>query len=98
MKDTFYFLTHSTENEHLCLKSIFEIELEKRGYELIYYRKMKSGHIPLQREAKTNAPRWEVLNICMDFNVDIVARGFLYKNGVQDREVYDQGFDREVFR
>lgn len=93
MKDTFYFLTNYTECEHRFVEEIFERELKLRDYKLLYYRKMKNGHIPLQREAKTNAPRWVVLDICADFNIDIVAGGFLYKNGVQDREVYNQGFD-----
>lgn len=93
MKDTFYFLTLCAECEHGFVEEIFERELKLRGYELIYYRKMKNGHIPMQREAKTNAPRWVVLEICYDFRIEIIAGGFLYKKGVQDREVYGQGFD-----
>lgn len=94
MKDTFYFLTEATESEHSFLEEIFKQGLEKRGYELIYYRKMKNGHIPMQREAKTNAPRWAVLDICMENMIDIIAGGFFYERGVQSREVYDKGFER----
>lgn len=93
MKDTFYFITEYTENEHDILHDLFLKELSDRGYELIYYRK-KEYHIPMIREAKTNAPRWAVLDICMDFDINIKAAGFFYKNGIMARECYEQGYEK----
>ena len=93
MKDTFYFHVSGTECEHSFLEEFFKEGLEKRGYELLYYRKFKKGHVAMEREAKTNAPRWVVLELCAEWNINIVASGFYYKNGVMDHEVYDMGYE-----
>jgi len=93
MKDVFYFTLSLTENEHDIMEGILFEELDKRGYELIYYRQYKTGHVPMMREAKTDAPRWVVLDICMDFGISITAAGFFYKNGIMDGEKYNQGYE-----
>lgn len=82
MKDNFYFTTSATETEHSFLYHIFKDELEKLGYELIYYRKFKTGHVPMEREVKTNAPRWIVLQICRDQKINIRSGQFSYVDGV----------------
>lgn len=93
MKDTFYFTLRYTENEHSFVEEIFEENLKSRGYELIYYRKYKNGHVPMWREAKTTAPRWVVLDICELYNIDIISSGFYYKKGTMTREVYEEGYE-----
>ncbi len=86
MKEGCFFTLRATESEHSFLEDIFFNELFKRGFSLIYYRKFKTGHIPLWREAKTDAPRWVVLDICKEFSIDIETGGFTYKNGIRDKE------------
>lgn len=93
MKDTFYFITKLTEFEHGIVEGILREELEAIGWELLYYRQFKTGHVPTYREAKTNAPRWVVLNICMDRYLDIVSGGFKYEKGVMVGESYDNGYE-----
>lgn len=87
MKDAFYFTTSATENEHFFIEEFLREALEKDGYKLLYYRKFKNGHVPMKREAKTNAPRWVVLDICREQGLDIESGGFYYKRGIVDHEV-----------
>lgn len=93
MKDNFYFVLRLTESEHGIVEGIFRRELESAGYELIYYRPYKTGHIPTYREAKTNAPRWAVLKICEEFSIDFVSSGLKYEAGVMVGESYDNGYE-----
>lgn len=54
MKTDFYFTTELTEEEHWIVENMIQKECIKRGYELMYYRQLKTGHVPLIRECKIN--------------------------------------------
>ena len=48
----FYTVIDATENEHFCLEHFFLDFCQKNQATLLYYRKMKNGHIPMKREVK----------------------------------------------
>ena len=52
MKTDFYFTTYLTENEHCVVEMMIRDECRKRGIEVSYYRRFKTGHVPCYRECK----------------------------------------------
>ena len=48
----FYFTTSATECEHTFIESLLEEFCRVNDFELVYYRKFKNGHVPMQREIK----------------------------------------------
>lgn len=52
MREEFYFTQNLTENEHYIVASLIEEGCSKYGLTLQYYRKFKTGHVPMQRECK----------------------------------------------
>lgn len=52
-----YFCLYLTSNEHECVEQeIREFCQSNEGYELVYYRQLKDGHIPMYREVKIRFP------------------------------------------
>ena len=51
-KDEHYFTLNLTEAEHSIIEDKLRKLCNEKGLELIYYRKIKSGHIPMRREVK----------------------------------------------
>jgi hypothetical protein len=47
-----YFRLKLTENEHFIIEDSLREICEQGGLELLYYRKLKNGHVPLIREVK----------------------------------------------
>lgn len=77
MKTDFYFTTSLTENEHYIVEDMIRQECLKQGIEVAYYRKFKTGHVPMQRECKIlTSPKvgQEILK-CLD-----VSWGNYFKN------------------
>ena len=52
MRNELYFCLHLTENEHYIICSELEELCEKHDLELLYYRQLKEGHVPMFREIK----------------------------------------------
>lgn len=47
-----FFTCRLTEDEHCIVKGQIREECERLGLILVYYRKFKTGHVPLYREVK----------------------------------------------
>ena len=47
-----YFCLYLTENEHYIAEDKINRACDSFGAKLLYYRKIKSGHVPMWREAK----------------------------------------------
>lgn len=56
----FYFQMRLTENEHSIYEDYLRKYLTSEGVEVMYYRKLKTGHVPCQREIKIKGPRRKV--------------------------------------
>lgn len=52
-----YLCLHLTENEHYVVEGIL-----RNKFNVVYYRKLKDGHIPMYREVKILAKKHEVEN------------------------------------
>jgi hypothetical protein len=52
MNKELYFCLHLTESEHGVIEDRFEKFCVDNKLNLIYYRKLKEGHIPMYREIK----------------------------------------------
>lgn len=67
---SFYFTTYLTENEHYIVADMIETECKKRGFEFVYYRKFKEGHVPMYRECKINAHKSDVVKMLEDLKIE----------------------------
>lgn len=47
-----YFCLKLTEAEHYIVAEALKSQCERLGIKLLYYRKLKDGHVPMIREAK----------------------------------------------
>lgn len=56
MKTDFYFTLYLTESEHSVVEMMICEECLKRGIEVAYYRRFKTGHVGCYRECKILAP------------------------------------------
>jgi hypothetical protein len=88
--ERFYFITEYEDSVQPILASIFKKELENRGYTLYFYEKYTLDKF---FRAKTNASRSVVLEICSQYNIDIIAQGIKYKKGVWEKEIYGYGYE-----
>ena len=52
MREDIYFCLDLTESEHEIISSELSEVCATNGLELVYYRKLKEGHIPMIREIK----------------------------------------------
>jgi hypothetical protein len=52
MNDEYYFCLRLTENEHGIVEYELREKCDELGLEMIYYRKLKEGHVPMLRETK----------------------------------------------
>jgi len=52
MSDELYFCLHLTENEHGVVMGELEDLCKNHDLDLLYYRELKEGHIPMYREIK----------------------------------------------
>lgn len=54
MNETFYFCLKLTENEHYIVEDEIKAVLDEftNDCNLVYYRKLKDGHVPMIREIK----------------------------------------------
>jgi len=52
MQEDIYFCMDLTENEHSVVERMLREFCVGNGLELVYYRKIKKGHIPCVREIK----------------------------------------------
>lgn len=52
MKNEFYFTLGLTENEHYIVEDMIREFCSDNNIEVKYYRKFKSGHVPMERECK----------------------------------------------
>jgi hypothetical protein len=52
MRTEYYFRLDLSENEHDCIELFLKQFCNKHDLELKYYRKIKTGHIPMIREIK----------------------------------------------
>jgi hypothetical protein len=48
---------HLTENEHYIAEWDFQEKCEVLGLTIVYYRKLKEGHVPMYREIKVKGER-----------------------------------------
>lgn len=52
VKKELYFTLNLTENEHDCVEYDIREFCRNNDLEVLYYRKLKSGHVPMRRECK----------------------------------------------
>lgn len=52
MKDGYYFVIKLTESEHDLVLSCIDDYCKENELQLKYYRKLKTGHVPMLREVK----------------------------------------------
>lgn len=52
-----YSCIHLTENEHYIVEDDFQKKCDELGLALVYYRKLKEGHVPMYREFKVKGER-----------------------------------------
>ena len=52
MRDELYFCLQLTENEHGVVMGELEDLCKDHDLELLYYRELKDGHVPMYREIK----------------------------------------------
>ena len=52
MRDELYFCLYFTESEHDFIMEELEDLCKNHNLELLYYRKLKDGHLPMYREVK----------------------------------------------
>lgn len=52
MRDELYFCLRLTESEHGIVQGELESLCKNHNLELLYYRELKDGHIPMYREIK----------------------------------------------
>jgi hypothetical protein len=52
MREELYFCLELTENEHFIIKDELFRWCLKNDLKLVYYRKLKEGHVPMFREVK----------------------------------------------
>ena len=52
LKNEFYFTLYLTEDEHCFVQESIREFGKNNGFEVVYYRKLKSGHQPMRRECK----------------------------------------------
>ena len=79
MKDSFYFVTCGTESELSCVANDLLEKCAKEGVELVYFRTLKTGHIPTFREVKLNCEEWCALKIIRESKISIVDKSHLPK-------------------
>lgn len=70
MRQEHYFRLSLTENEHYFVEDILRQECQKSGLEVKYYRKIKTGHIPLIREVKVIGNFGELQKILKNNRID----------------------------
>ena len=56
-----YFRVRATENEHSFHEDDIRKYAEKHDIQVIYYRKIRTGHIPTFREVKLSGPRGKLI-------------------------------------
>lgn len=67
-EDTVYFILNLTENEHYIVEDMIRDSLQESGYgELVYYRQLKQGHIPMRREVKIKFTNKRVFDMLKDY-------------------------------
>jgi hypothetical protein len=52
MRNEIYFTTNLTENEHYIVEDIIRQFCKAKGWQVLYYRKFKNGHVSGYRECK----------------------------------------------
>jgi hypothetical protein len=52
MKNELYFCLKLTENEHYIVEDMLQAKCQELNCKLLYYRKLKDGHVPMYREVK----------------------------------------------
>lgn len=52
MIEELYFCLHLTENEHYLVEDELRGKAQEYGAEMMYYRVLKEGHVPMYREVK----------------------------------------------
>lgn len=65
-----YFKLKLTEGEHGFVENILQEECQNLNLELKYYRKLKTGHIPLIREVKILGDFGELMKVLYKHNLD----------------------------
>ncbi len=79
----FYFRLSLTENEHYIVNDMFEQKCHELDLTLLYYRKLKKGHVPGIREIKVAGGRTEeFIRYLKEDNFLLVSQ--------EDREVQDK--------
>lgn len=71
MRNEQYFCLHLTENEHYIVEDMLRAFCNSNGLSVVYYRKLKNGHVPMYRECKITG------------NIGLL-RGFLEKEKIID--------------
>lgn len=57
MSREFFFTLGLTESEHSFVEEMIREKCAELGLTLVYYRKFKTGHVPMQREVKITGER-----------------------------------------
>ncbi len=88
-RSEFYFTLHLTESEHSFVESMIREYCSSQNLEMLYYRKFKTGHQPMWREAKIKGEPSEIKkfqNWCGEEQQGIILQNFWRtEEGIQTR-------------
>jgi hypothetical protein len=73
MDKLLYGCFYLTENEHFIVEDILQKKCDEIGAKLVYYRKLKDGHVPCVREYKIQGAKYmlyEIINFMQDEKLD----------------------------
>jgi hypothetical protein len=70
MRNELFFTTRLTENEHFIVEDMIKDGCAKNGFDLIYYRKFKTGHVPTYRECKILGDLGKIRKMLDDLGID----------------------------
>jgi hypothetical protein len=74
-KDQFYSQIRATEEEHIVIEdAINEFCMQNPDVKLLYYRKLKKGHVPMYRELKVQGCVYKFLNFLYDTDIALLRR------------------------
>ena len=66
VKNELYFTLNLTENEHYIVEDMIREFCKQNGLTVLYYRKLKEGHVPMRRECKVKGDISKLLQFFKD--------------------------------
>jgi hypothetical protein len=83
MRPEIYFTISLTENEHGFVENAIRDYCRDNDLSFLYYRKFKTGHVPMQREGKIRAKNAKGIYNFIDF---CKAEGIILENYFKNKK------------